>query len=536
MLHFNRWQTLLILLVVLGGIVMTIPNFFPRATVESWPNWLPKKQLVLGLDLQGGAYLLYEVDRTDYVSKRLRTLMADVRKEMLTDPRIGYTGLGVQGDSVQLRIRDLDRIDDARTRLEGLRNPLVTSILGGTGVNEFDLSITNDGLARLSYSQAGLSQKVSQIVQQSIEVINRRIDELGTTEPSIQRQGEDRILVEAPGLGDPARLKAIVGQTAQLTFHIVDSTLGPDQAEPAVAQAGTITYPSKDGTGFKYVVQDTPLMTGEDLVDATAGFDQRTNEAVVNFRLSTSGARKFGDVTTRNVGRPFAIVLDDEVISAPVIREPITGGSGQISGSFNTQTANDLAVLLRAGSLPAKLTIVEERTIGPSLGRDSIRAGLIASVVALVGIAIFMVACYGILGFFADLALIASNFLLLGILTALGATLTLPGIAGIVLTMGMAVDANVLIYERMREESHAGRPTITALDTGFRKAFATIFDSHLTALIAAIALFWLGTGPIRGFAVTTAIGIISTLFTAYLVTRLIVSYWVRWARPKTVPL
>jgi preprotein translocase subunit SecD/SecD/SecF fusion protein len=534
MLQFDRWKIALILIVVIGGFVMTIPNFFSRETIDSWPNWLPKKQIVLGLDLQGGAYLLYEVDRTDYVDKRLKALVGDVRKALLTQPRVGYTNAGIQGQTVQVRIRDLDKLDDVRKRLEPLRNSLATSLLGGSGVYEFDLMVNDDGLVRFTYSPAGLSQRVRGIVQQSIEVINRRIDELGTTEPSIQRQGEDRILVEAPGLGDPARLKAIVGQTAQLTFHLVDSTLAPNQTPPATT--GNTVYPSKDGTGLSYVVEEAPLMTGEDLTDAKAAFDQRTNEPIVNFRLSTGGARKFGDVTTKNVGKPFAIVLDDQVISAPVIREPIIGGAGQISGHFTVQSANDLALLLRAGSLPAKLTIVEERTVGPSLGRDSIRAGVIATVVATVAIAAFMIVCYGILGVFADLALIANNFLMIGILTALGATLTLPGIAGIVLTMGMAVDANVLIYERMREEAHAGRSTINALDTGFRKAFATIIDSHLTALIAAIALFWLGSGPIRGFAVTLAIGIICTLFTSYLVTRLIVSVWVRLARPKVVPL
>ena len=534
MLYFSRWKTALILLVVLAGVVMTIPNFFSKEAVDSWPSWLPKKQLVLGLDLQGGAYLLYEVDRADYIDKRLKTLVSDVRKALTTAPRIGYTGLAVQGQTVQVRVRELDKLADVKTRLTPLQNRLASSLLGGGGVNEFDLAVADDGLVRFSYSDAGLAQKVRGIVAQSIEVINRRINELGTTEPSIQRQGDDRILVEAPGLGDPQRLKAIVGQTAQLTFHLVTGSFAASQ--PQTPSPGTIAVPSKDGTGVTYLVQDTPLMTGEDLVDAQAGFDSRSGVPVVNFRLSNAGARTFGDVTSKNVGRPFAIVLDNEVISAPVIREPIIGGSGQISGSFTVETANDLAILLRAGSLPAKLTIVEERTIGPSLGRDSIRAGIIATVVATVAIVVFMIVCYGILGFFADIALVGNNFLMLGILTALGATLTLPGIAGIILTMGMAVDANVLIYERMREEQRAGRSTISALDAGFRRAFATIIDSHLTALIAAIALFWLGSGPIRGFAVTLAIGIISTLFTAYLVTRLIVSIWVRVARPKTIPL
>ena len=536
MLHFPRWQVGLILAVVFAGFLAVFPNFISKDALKNWPHFLPVKQMVLGLDLQGGVYLLYEVDRNDYIDKRLRTLTSDIRRAMLDNPRIGYTGLGVQGQSVQFRVRDLAQLDDVRQRLEKLRSPLNSGILGTASIYEFDVTVSADGLARMSYSTAGMTQRVKGIVDQSIEVIDRRINELGTTEPSIQRQGEDRILVEAPGLNDPQRLKSLVGQTAQLTFHLVQTSMTAEQAAAAPPTPGTINVPSQSDARIVYVVDEAPLMTGEDLVDAQTSFDQRTNEPVVNFRLSTGGARKFGDVTAKNVGKPFAIVLDDKVISAPVIREPILGGSGQISGSFTVQSANDLAILLRAGSLPAKLTIVEERTVGPSLGADSIRAGIEASIVATIGIAVFMIVCYGILGVFADLALIANNFLMIGILTTLGATLTLPGIAGIVLTMGMAVDANVLIYERMREEQRAGRGVIAALDTGFRKAFATIIDSHLTALIAAIALFELGSGPIRGFAVTLAIGIISTLFTAYLVTRLIVSFWVAWARPKAVPL
>ena len=536
MLHFPRWQVVLILAVVLGGFLAVIPNFFSKSLLAAWPSFLPHQQMVLGLDLQGGAYLLYEVDRADYMEKRLRQLTSDVRRAMLETPRLGYTGLGVVGDAVQLRLTDLSTIADVKTRLDPLRNPLDASLLSAGSVNEFDLNVGDDGLVRFSFDTAGMTQRVRSIVQQSIEVIDRRINELGTTEPSIQRQGDDRILVEAPGLGDPSRLKALVGQTAQLEFHMVDGQVTAQQAQANPPKPGVERVPDKTSPQIIWEVDDQPLMTGEDLSDAQAGFDQQTNEPIVNFRLTTGGARKFGDVTAKNVGRPFAIILDDQVISAPTIRQPILGGSGQISGGFTVQTANDLAILLRAGSLPAKLTIVEEQTVGASLGADSIRAGVAAAIVATVFIAVFMVLCYGILGLFADLALIANNFLMIGILTTLGATLTLPGIAGIVLTMGMAVDANVLIYERMREESHAGRSTIAALDTGFRRAFATIIDSHLTALIAAIALFELGSGPVRGFAVTLAIGIISTLFTAYLVTRLIVSGWVRWARPKVVPL
>ncbi|MCO6052023.1 protein translocase subunit SecD [Mesorhizobium sp. RP14(2022)] len=535
MLHFSRWKTLGIWAVIALGVLLCLPNFFSRETLDRLPNWLPKHQMVLGLDLQGGVYLLYEVDRQDYLQKRLRSLSGEVRGALLQEPRIGYSNLRETPNGVQLRLRDASQVELARQRLTPLRNPLSGSLLGGGGVEEFDLNISNDGVVNLAASEAGLNQRVSQIVSQSIEVIERRINQLGTVEPSIQRQGQDRILVEVPGLGDPARLKNLVGQTAQLTFHLVQSQVATAQAQTS-RPPNSLPFVSQENPAQTYFVDAAPLLTGDDLADAQASFDQRTNEPLVSFRLNSSGAQKFGRVTQQNVGKPFAIVLDEKVISAPVIREPILGGSGQISGSFTAQTANDLAILLRAGSLPAKLTVVEERTIGPSLGADSIRAGIIACVVATVAIAVFMILCYGLLGFFADIALIANNALMIGILTAMQATLTLPGIAGIVLTMGMAVDANVLIYERIREERMEGKSVIQALDAGFRRAFATIIDSHLTALIAAIALFWLGSGPVRGFAVTMAIGIVSTLFTSYLVTRLIVASWARYSRPKTIPL
>ncbi|KAB0681977.1 protein translocase subunit SecD [Aureimonas leprariae] len=535
MLYFERWKVILIWAVVFVGALFASPNMIPRSVLDSMPNWLPKRQMVLGLDLQGGVYLLYTIDRQDFAQRRLLSLVGDVRNALQQNPRIGYTNLRVQGQSVQLRLRDPSQVAEARRRLEALRNPMNSSVFGGTAVNEFDLNVSDDGAAQFTYAEAGLSRRVGEIAQQSIEVIEQRINQLGTVEPSIQRQGDDGILVEVPGLTDPARLKDLIGQTAQLTFHLVQNQIPASEAE-ANRKPGVQVLPSKDNPGVAFVVDDAPLLTGQDLSGASSGFDQRSNEPIVSFQLNSAGTSKFGRVTQQNVGRPFAIVLDDKVISAPTIREPILQGTGQISGSFTSQSANDLAILLRAGSLPARLIIDEERTIGPSLGADSIRAGLIASIVATVAIAIFMVACYGLLGFFADLALIANNALMIGILTALGATLTLPGIAGIVLTMGMAVDANVLIYERIREEGKAGNSVIVALDHGFRRAFATIIDSHLTALIAAIALFSLGSGPVRGFAVTLAIGIISTLFTSYLVTRLIVALWARKSRPKALPL
>ena len=539
MLHFARWQIVLIVLTVVVGVLALLPNLMPRSWTEALPGWLPHQRIVLGLDLQGGAYLLYEVDRQDYMEKRLRSLTGEVRQTLRTEPRIGYTGLGVVDDGVQVRIRDAAQFQEARQRLAGLTNPLGQTLFGGTATDEFELTEGSNDTLRLQFSEEGLAQRMRSIVDQSIEVVRRRIDELGTTEPSIQREGEDRILVEAPG-GDPEQLKGLVGTTAQLTFHLVDTSVSPQEAMQSRPPAGMMVLMTSEDDELEplrpYVVEESPLLSGEDLVDAQPGFQQQTNEPIVTFRLTTSGARRFGEVTTQNVGRPFAIVLDDEVISAPVIREPITGGSGQISGSFTVQGANDLAILLRAGALPAALTLVEERTVGPGLGADSIAAGELAAIVAAVLVAVSMVLVYGLFGVFANIALVTNIVLLMGLLSLLGATLTLPGIAGIVLTMGMAVDANVLIYERIREEGKAGRSPILAIDAGFSRAFGTILDANVTTLIAAVILFQLGSGPVRGFAVTLAVGILTTVFTAFLFTRLLVALWVRRRRPTAIPV
>lgn len=536
MLYFARWKIAVITLVVLAGILTTLPNFFSAKTLESWPGFLPHNKMVLGLDLQGGAYLLYEIDKADYVQKRFRTLEGDIRTALREQPRIGYTGLGIQGDAVQVRIRDLSQLEEATKRLNGLRNPLVNSVFGGQAVNEFDVTVNPDGLARITYSEQGLDQRMQSIVQQSIEVIRRRVDEIGTTEPSIQRQGSDRILVEAPGESDPQRLKDLVGQTAQLTFHMVNTSMSGQQALQSRPPAGTVVAMSMDDPPIPYLIDETPLLSGEDLVDAQVSFDQRNNEPVVNFRFNTAGARKFSVITQQNVGKPFAIVLDNEVISAPVIREPITGGSGQISGNFTVEGANDLAVLLRAGALPAKLTVIEERSIGPGLGADSIEAGKLASLIGAAAVVIFMILAYGRFGIIADVALAVNVILIFGVLTTLQATLTLPGIAGIVLTIGMAVDANVLIYERIREEMRGGRSAISAIDAGFSRALGTILDANITTLIAALILFQLGSGPVKGFAVTLAVGIFTTVFSAFTFTRFLIAMWVRRARPTKLPL
>jgi preprotein translocase subunit SecD len=377
-------------------------------------------------------------------------------------------------------------------------------------------------------------ERIRQAVDQSIQIIERRVNELGTVEPSIQRQGADRVLVQVPGLQDPARLKELLGKTAKLTFRMVDLSATPDPGR--VPPDSELLYGTKAENNQPYLIEKRVVVSGEDLTDAQPGFDQRTSEPIVTFRFNSNGARRFAQATQENVGRPFAIVLDNEVISAPVIREPILGGSGQISGNFTIEQANDLAILLRAGALPAPLTIIEERTVGPGLGQDSIEKGKLAAYVGTLMVVIFMFLTYGLFGLFANIAVAINVAMIFGVLSLLNATLTLPGIAGIVLTVGIAVDSNVLIYERIREEVRAGKSAIMAIDAGFTRALATIMDSNITTFIAAAVLFYIGTGPVRGFAVTLGIGIITTVFTAFTLTRLIVATWVRLRRPRVVPI
>ena len=413
--------------------------------------------------------------------------------------------------------------------------PVASSVFGTGTITELALDEPEPGVLRYTLTDEGLNYRMGSALTQSIEVVGRRVNELGTTEPIIQRQGNDRILVQVPGLQDPQRLKDILGQTAKLTFQMVDQTMPVQEAIEGRPPAGSTVMYSTDDPPVPYLIENRVIVSGENLVDAQASFDQRTNEPVVSFRFDSKGAQRFGAATQQNVGKLFAIILDDQVISAPQIREPILGGTGQISGNFSVEGANDLAVLLRAGALPADLTIVEERTVGPSLGADSISAGQFASIIAAVLVFAFMFAAYGKLGFIANLALAANVALIVAILSVLGATLTLPGIAGIVLTMGMAVDSNVIIFERVREERRQGRSIVQSLDAGFQRALATVVDANLTTLIAAIILFYLGSGPVRGFAVTLAIGIITTVFTAYTLTRWMISVWLRRYRPNELP-
>lgn len=532
MLHFQRWKIIAITLTCLAGVLFALPNLFSKETLQSWPDWLPKRQLSLGLDLRGGAHLLLAMDVNDVQKDWLDTIRDDARAR-LREARIGVTGLGVQGGAVHVRIAQQEQVGEALAKLKGLVQPIGNALLGSAGD---DISVergAEPNLIILQPTEAGMQQRISNAIAASIETVRRRIDTLGTSEASVVRQGADRILVQFPGLQDTTQLKALIGETARLSFHEVHPSMSGEEALASRPPPGYKVYPSAEQDGFSYLLRETPVVRGDQLVDAQPGFDQRTNQPIITFRFDQSGARTFGRFTQEHVGRPFAIVLDDKVLSAPVIQEPILGGSGQISGNFTVESANNLAIQLRSGALPAKLTIVEERTVGPSLGADSIESGTRAFIVGGLATFVLITVVYGTFGFYAGLALIINAILILACMTLLGAALTLPGIAGLVLTLGMAVDANVLIYERIREEIRAGKSAIAAIDAGFTRAIVTIADSQLTTLVAAIIMFWLGSGPIRGFAVTLSIGIFTSVFTAVTVTRLLIALWVRSIRHKS---
>ncbi|PWE33912.1 protein translocase subunit SecD [Maritimibacter sp. 55A14] len=552
MLHFPIWKRVLIWALVALGVALALPNLFYnrvethndaaaglesgapetpelRADLAQWPGWLPSSLVSLGLDLRGGAHLLAEVQVEDVYAARMDALWPEVR-DALRDVRDTVGTIRRQdGPPDELRVR-LSRPEGMSAALEEVR-ALAQPVVSLTGVGTTDLEVSSQGdtlIVRLTEAEARATD--DRTIQQSLEIIRRRVDEVGTREPTIQRQGTDRILIQVPGIGSAGELKALIGTTAQLTFHPVLGRAGSAEANPG---PGNIVLPSLDEEGVFYRLEKTPVVTGEDLVDAQPAFDQNGRPAV-NFRFNPHGARKFGDYTAENIGSPFAIVLDEEVISAPVIQSHIPGGSGIITGNFTVEESTELAILLRAGALPAELTFLEERTIGPELGQDSIEAGRIACLVAFAGVLIFMALSYGLFGLFADLALIFNVALIFGLLSAIGATLTLPGIAGIVLTIGMAVDANVLIFERIREELKTARGPARAIELGYEKAFSAILDANITTLIAAVILFAMGSGPVRGFSVTLGLGILTSVFTAIYVTRLIVILWFERRRPRTV--
>ncbi len=551
MLQIDLWKRILIWLTCAVGLWLAMPNAFytnverhndavqaielgadtseNRADQGLWPDWMPSGLVNLGLDLRGGAHLLAEVRVEDVYAARMDAAWPEIR-DALRPERATVGTIRLQpsaDDEVRVRISQPEGMPRALELVRGLARPVQT--LTGVGANDIDVRAEGD-LIVVSLSDAEKLATDERTVQQSLEIIRRRIDEVGTREPTIQRQGAQRILIQVPGIGSATELKEIIGTTAQLTFNpVVTRGTDPDAA-PGI---GNKVVPSLDEPGVVYTIEAAPVVTGEELVDAQPAFDQNGRPAV-NFRFNTSGARKFGDYTAENIGSPFAIVLDDEVVSAPTIQSHIPGGSGIITGRFTVEESTNLAVLLRAGALPAGLDFLEERTIGPELGQDSIDAGKIATIVAFAAVLVFMFLSYGLFGLFANIALIINIGLIFGLLSLIGATLTLPGIAGIVLTVGMAVDANVLIFERIREELRTSKGPARAIELGYEKALSAILDANITTFITATILFAMGSGPVRGFAITLGLGILTSVFTAIFVTRLLVVMWFERRRPKTI--
>jgi preprotein translocase subunit SecD len=540
MLYFSKWKITLIALISAAGILFTLPNFLDRSTAEGLPDWVPHKQINLGLDLQGGSHLLLEVDTNAVVLERLENLVEGARADLRKD-RIGYSGgLGVtDGSKVLVRVRKPEQMEKALEIIKNLGNVMTANAMGQGGGRDIAFEVLDGNIIQITMTEQAILDRKRAAVEQSIEIVRRRIDQTGTREPTIQRQGDDRILIQLPGVKDPDRIKRLLGKTAKMVFRFVDikSNVGDVLRTGRVPPGSELLEQEAreaDGEPRQYLVRKRVMVSGESLVDADATFDQ--GRPVVSFRFDSVGAKKFADATSKNVGRLFAIVLDNKVISAPEIQSPILGGSGIISGSFTVPEANDLAVLLRAGALPAPLKILEERTVGPDLGADSIRAGKIASGLAFVLVMVFMVLFYGRFGLATDAALLINMALIGGALSVLQATLTLPGIAGIVLTIGMAVDANVLIFERIKEEARLGKTPFAAVDAGYKRALTTIIDANVTTLIAAVLLLQFGSGPVKGFAWTLAIGIVTSMFTAVTLTRLLVALWLRRARPTQLPI
>jgi protein-export membrane protein SecD len=538
MLQISTWQRVLTYLILFAGFIIALPNALPNSVLNRMPGWWPTNTVALGLDLQGGSYLLLEVELDQVQKDRVESLRGDIGSTLRKN-HIGFTDVKMAQDSVSLRILDSSRFEDAKSLIAAL-NPALNSSVLSVGTKGYEMSTPTGDTIVMKMSDAYKIQTNSDILNQSVEVVRKRIDQLGTREPSIERQGDTRIVVQVPGLNDPSHLVALLGKTAKMTFQMVDEGASLDQAQKGIVPIGSeLLYqdsPIKGQPPEPIVVEKHVMVAGDRLVDAQAGFDQQNGLPVVNIRFDSVGAREFGEATKTNVGRRFAIILDNKVIEAPVIHEAILAGSAQISGNFTTQSANDLSGLLRAGALPAPLKVVEQRTVGGSLGADQINAGKFSTLAGLALVAIFMVLRYGLFGLFADVALTLNVILLLALLTLFGATLTLPGIAGIVLTMGMAVDANVLIYERIREEVRNGRSIIASIDQGFQRARTTITDANATHLIASLILFQLGSGPVRGFAVALGLGIVTSYFTAVMVTRLMVFTWFQTVRPKQLAI
>ena len=528
MIRLPRWKVIAVIVALVYGVAFTLPNVLPNPVLAQLPAWLPHNRINLGLDLQGGSYLLYEVDTVALKQEKLSNLTEDVRntlqqKQIASSPPVLLNGL------VDVRITDPAQLDLALKEFQNLGEPLPNG--GGRDVT---VSSASDQHIHLSISDQSMQAESVQAVSQNMEIVRRRVDAMGTKEASIARQGADRIVIEAPGESDPEKLKDVVGKTAHLTFQMVDDTVTPEDLAAGRIPPGSVQLPSDEPYEKTVVVKRRVLVDGQNLVSASPGFDQNGRPAI-EFRFNGLGARRFADTTSQNVNKRFAIVLDNRVISAPNIIEPITTGSGQITG-VTQEYATNISLLLRSGALPAPMRVVQQNTVGAELGADAIQRGAISLAIGAASIFVFIILAYGLFGGFAACALVLNGLLMTATLSLTQATLTLPGIAGLVLTLAVAIDANVLIYERMRDESRSGRSVVASVDHGYSLAYPSIADANLTSLISAFIMMEIGSGPVKGFAWTLTIGVISSVFTAILVTQVLIGWWFRVARPKKLPI
>ncbi|WP_300973702.1 protein translocase subunit SecD [Sphingomonas sp. LHG3406-1] len=526
MFDLPRWKIWGIFLAIAFGIAFAIPSLFPRDQVATWPTFVPRTQIALGLDIAGGSQLLLEADLADAERQRVAAMEDSVSQELRRDPRIQVGDISTSDGRVSFILRDPTQLDAAVERLRTL-----TQGVGLTGTRTWNVSTQDGNRVIMTPTPEGAQQAIRDAMTVARDVVRRRIDPSGTREVTVINQGQNRILVQVPGIDDPESLKRLIGQTARLEFKLVDERADPEQVAQGRAPPGSQILTMANG-GAPVALQRRVMVSGEQVAQAQQTFDQQSGAPVVSIRFDSSGARRFGRVTTDNVGKPFAIILDNKVISVANINEPILGGSAQISGGFTVETANELAIALSSGKLPVKLDVIEERTVSAELGRDSIEKGLIASAIAILAVMLFMIVTYGRFGVYANVALVVNAFLILAIMGIAGSALTLPGIAGFVLTIGAAVDANVLINERIREEQKRGRKLLDAIDTGYKEASTAIFDANITNVIAAALMWYFGSGPVRGFAVVLLIGIATSVFTAVNFTRLLVALWVKRKRPK----
>ena len=527
MLEFPRWKVWLIGIVIAIGVLLSVPSLIAGTPLAaSWPKWMPQYRISLGLDLAGGSHLLLEADQQDALKQRLQAKEDEVATELRHDPGIDIGDISTAGGRLSFMVRNPTQLDAAVERMRNLTKPQ-----GLTGNRDWDVQVVDSTRVVLTPTPDGTARALKDAMGVARDVVRRRIDPGGTKEITVQTEGGNRILVEVPGIENPDALKKLIGQTARLEFKLVDLAANPADVQAGRAPPGSQVLPQVDG-GF-LAVKRRVMVSGDQIVKANQGYDQdgRPN---IEIRFNTAGARRFGRVTQENVNKPFAIILDDKILSAPNINEPILGGVASINGNFTVQSANDLAVSLASGKLPVKLNVIEERSIGPDLGRDSIHKGLLASIVAVVGVMLFMLITYGRFGVYANIALVVNAFLILGIMSMFNATLTLPGIAGFILTIGAAVDANVLINERIREEIRRGRRLIDAVETGYHEAFRAIFDANVTHVISAAIMAYFGSRPVRGFAVVLLIGVVTSVFTAVYFTRMLVALWIHRSRPRAL--